>query len=47
MKYKALLIALIWIVTFGLILYWYDWKLLVILFLFGWAMNGDNSLKQK
>jgi hypothetical protein len=50
---QKLMLSIISIVVFGLsvwaILKWYDWKLLVILILFGWANNimiKANSIDQ-
>ena len=50
MSFKArLILAIIALVSFfiaiGLCLYWYDWKLLVILFILQFSWNIDRELK--
>jgi hypothetical protein len=43
---KRLAINLVvWIVAIVLILVWYDWKLLIILMMFGWGSNLENTRK--
>ncbi len=36
----------LFIISIILCIYWYDWKLLVILFIWSWAMNADNRAKR-
>jgi len=38
-NYERIFSIIIGAVSIVLILYWYDWKLLLILILFGWANN--------
>lgn len=42
----AILILVLWAITIPLIFIWYDWKLLVILVMFGWANNAQNMLNR-
>ena len=34
--------GIIYIVTIGLTLYWYDWKLIIIIICFMWANNIER-----
>lgn len=40
---KFIVLTIVWIGAVSLTLYWYDWKLLIILMLFGWGMNLENK----
>jgi hypothetical protein len=46
-KISHVLISIVYLVATGLILYWFDWRLLLVMIAFGWAMNLDNKRKRQ
>jgi len=42
-KKRFILLTIIYGITIGLSLYWYDYKLIIILILFGWGINIENK----
>ena len=45
LTFQFVLLILLWVIVIGLCLFWFDWKFLVIMLLFGWAMNLQNKRK--
>lgn len=41
--FYSVMAFIIYAITIGLILHWYDWRLLIILMLFGWAMRLEDK----
>jgi hypothetical protein len=39
--------GIVWVTAISLILYWFSWKLLVVLIVFGFAMNLERALPKK
>ena len=42
---KIIALTIITVAFVALTLIWYDWKLLIILFMLWWAINFENSNK--
>ncbi len=44
---RAVLSLVLMFIGFGLAIYWYGWRLAVVNFILMWALNVDNSVRDK
>lgn len=42
---QTIILLILFSVSIFLIFYWFNWKLFIILLLWGWAVNLDNKIK--
>lgn len=43
--FQMVFVLLVFTLALYLSVHWYDWKLFIILILFGWGMNLENKVR--
>jgi len=45
--FRKILFTILYLTSLALCWIWYDWKLFIILMIFTWALNTENSYKKR